>query len=261
MELSEETTREKLSSSTISARKLLQGTSLIGLLIAIVPLSAETVSVFGISLKTDGKELHAIVIITLIYLVLGFIVRSITDMTASEISRFEKKLHENTVNQTNQIINQSMDRLANLFPSKYSPKLYSDSFKSMLNTGVADQTEYNEKMMENTLNEIYEWTKADFVIIAKKEPERNQGMPPIIEEIKRDYTSVLEEILVLHEKDCRLRRRLNWPKWLFHRAMILLRFWFFDVLFPTLISVSVIALLLGWIDKTLIHNLVKWIGG
>ena len=261
LERSEETTQEKLSSGTISARKLLQGMSFIGLILAIVPLNTGTIPVFGISLIAAEEDIKGILIVTLVYLVFGFTVRSFTDIAASEISPFEKRLRKKINDQTEDILNRSMDRLANLFPSENTQRFHSESFESLLRGGESNQSKYNQKMMANTLREILDWKEKEFQLAVKNQPDKDHNMVENLEIIVEEYTSILIEILKNHEKKCKLRRFQNQPKWLFYRILILLRFWFFDALFPALFSVFVIVLLFGWIDKIFIKNFIHWMAG
>ena len=111
-ELAEETTPEKLSHGTIGARRLLQGISLIGFLGSIVPLSADTVSVFGIGLTISEGVLKGILALVLIYLTIGFIVRVLTDIAGARPLRLEIKLRKQIDSQTDDIRQETVRRLA-----------------------------------------------------------------------------------------------------------------------------------------------------
>ena len=57
------------------------------------------------------------------------------------------------------------------------------------------------------------------------------------------------ELLASHEERCRWRFRVNAPRWMTQRALISVRYAFFDAVAPSLVALFVIALLLGWIDS------------
>ena len=85
---------EKLSQGTIGARRLLQGVSLIGFLVAIAPLSTDSVSVFGIGFSIGDDALKRVLMLVLIYLTAAFVVRVLTDLAAAGPARLEIRLRE-----------------------------------------------------------------------------------------------------------------------------------------------------------------------
>jgi len=234
---------EKLSQGTIGARRLLQGVSLIGFLVAIRPLSADSVSVFGISLSITEELLTGVLTVVLIYLTIGFMVRAFTDLGGAGESRFESRLRERMAGQMDDIRNQTVDRLARVVPlSRPGEKFHSHSFESLLNDAVQKTPEYRAAMMNNIAGEIYE----------RKSQERSQGdskQLPTKEAIKEELEPVVLELLASHEARCRWRFRVNAPRWMLHRALISMRYAFFDAVAPSLMALLVIALLLGWIDS------------
>ena len=257
-ERSDETTREKLSNGTIGSRRLLLSISLVGFLVATLPPSAETVSFFGISLQFANGELQGMLIVVLIYLVAGYMVRTFTDLAGSTSSPVEKRLHEKIDLQTEDIRKRTMNRLANLFPSGNERKFHSQSFESLLNDDAINNSVYREKMLDNTLAEIKSWKEEVFVWTAKNYPDSNQELVPPIEDITEQYNTILIELLGSHGMSCRWRRWKNHPRWAAYRTIIFLRFHFFDALAPSLFSLLVIALLLGWIDETWTLELIRW---
>ena len=116
-EHAERVATEKLSHGTIGARRLLQGVSLIGFLVAIMPLSTYSVSVFGIGLSIGEDAQRGMLTLVLVYLTTAFIVRVLTDLAAAGPSRFEIRLRERINGQTDDIAKRTMDQLANLLPS------------------------------------------------------------------------------------------------------------------------------------------------
>ena len=249
-EREETTVADKLSPGTISARRLLQGTSLIGFLVATVTLSAETVSVFGIGLAISEELLKGLLTVVLIYLTTGFTVRVVTDLAAALPSRFEIRLRERVARQTEDIKQQTVERLAQLLPSGPGKKFRTQSFESLLDEDVPKRPEYRAAMLNNTIGEIHRWKMQES---DPDDPER----PFVPAEIEEKFMVVLNELLESHEVSCRRRRVANAPRWAMHWALILLRFTFFDALAPLLISVLVIALLVGWIDSGWIVDLMR----
>ena len=254
---SEGTAPEKLSQGTISSRKLLQAMSLVGLLVAILPLSAEKVSIFGISLITTGGELKIILSILLIYLLLGFLVRAITDLVGAKPSPFEKRLQSKISRETEDIKQQHIDQLANMFsPSKSENRFYSQSFDSIFNDNAINNPKYIAGMIKNTINDIHEW----------KHPPKNGGMSPMpgteaMKELEREYSPILYELIESYKTRCRNRQFINCPIWFLHRLLIFLRFSFFDALAPSLISLFAIVLLLGMVDSAWILETIILFAG
>ena len=153
-----EGTAEKLSQGTIGARRLLQGVSLIGFLLAIAPLSGDSVSIFGISLSITEELLKGILAVVLVYLTIGFMVRAFTDLAGAGESRFESRLREKISRQTDDIRKQTVDRLAMAFaPSRPGEKFHSQTFESLLNDTVPKTSEYRSRMMGNIVGDIHEW--------------------------------------------------------------------------------------------------------
>ena len=233
---------EKLSPGTIGARRLLQGVSLIGFLVAIVPLSTDAVSVFGVGLSVGEEALRGLLTLVLVYLTIAFIVRALTDLAAAGPTRLDIRLRERIDGQTEDIAKRTMERLANLVPSGQGETFHSDSFASLLNDAVPKTPEYRAAMIRNTLSEIAQWKS------------RKSGGTDVKGAVRKDtvaqeFAPVLDELLESHEASCRRRRLRNAPCWAFHRGLIALRFTFFDALAPSLIALLVLALLRGWIDS------------
>ena len=259
-EHSDEMSQEKLSNSTIGARKLLLGTALFGFLVAVMPLAVEKVSVFGISLQIGMAELSAIVSIVLIYLAAGFIVRSFTDLAGATPSPTEKRLRERIASQTQDIQKRTMGRLANLLPSGTEREFHSDSFESLLKDSVTKPQKYEDAMMDNALNEIRSWKEEVFIWTAKENPDNDQEVVPPKEIISDKYKPILNELLDSHRKACRWRRLRNRPRWFVYWTFLFLRYYFFDAFAPSLFSLLVIALLVGGIDETWPLNILRWVG-
>lgn len=256
---SDQTAQEKLSNGTTSARRLLLATSLVGFLIATMPLSADTVSAFAISLETREGELEGIMIVALIYLVAGFMVRAFTDLAGAPFSPAEKRLREMIDSQTEDIKKLTMNSLANLLPSFNERKFHSPSFQSLLSDVTINAPTYREKMIDNTLEEIHSWKEEAFNWTAKNIPDTNQEMVPPKERIFEEYRPLLNELLETYAKSCRWRRWMNRPRWAACRTFVFLRYYFFDALAPSLFSIVVIVLLFGWIDETWILTFVRWL--
>ena len=144
---SDEMAQEKLSNGTISARRLLLATSLVGFLIATMPLSGDTVSAFGISLQTREGELKGIMIVVLIYLMAGFIVRTFTDLISAPASPAEKRLSEMIASQTEDIEKLTMNSIVNLLPTFNERKFHSQSFQSLLDNATVNTPRYRENMI------------------------------------------------------------------------------------------------------------------
>ena len=250
-----EGTAEKLSQGTIGARRLLQGVSLIGFLVAITPLSADSVSIFGISLSITEELLTGILTVVLIYLTIGFVVRAFTDLAGAGESRFESRLRERIAGQMDDIKNQTVDRLAKVVPlSRPGEKFHSQSFESLLNDAVPKSPEYRAAMMNNIVGEIYE----------RKSQERRQGDSEeslTKEALTQEFEPVVLELLASHEERCRWRFRVNAPRWMLQRALISVRYAFFDAVAPSLMALLVIALLLGWIDTGWFLESLRGLGG
>ncbi len=148
---------EKLSQGTIGARRLLQVMSLIGFLVAIVPLSTDSVSVFGIGFSIGEDALKRVLMLVLIYLTAAFVVRVVTDLAAAGPSRLEIKLRERFNRQTDDIGHGTMERLANLLPSGPGETFHSESFASLLNDAVPKTPKYRAGMIKNTISDIGQW--------------------------------------------------------------------------------------------------------
>ena len=232
---------EKLSQGTIGARRLLQSVSLIGFLVAIVPLSTDSVSVFGIGLSMNEAVIKGVVMLVLVYLTIGFVVRVLTDLAAAGPSRLEIRLRERVNEQTDDIAKRTMERLANLLPSGPGETFHSGSFASLLNDAVPKTPEYRAWMIKNTISEISEWKS--------RKPGGTDGKGAVRKDtVAQEFEPVLDELLESHEASCKRRRLRNAPRWAFHWGLIALRFMFFDALAPSLIALLVIALLCGWVD-------------
>ena len=233
---------EKFSQGTIGARRLLQVVSLVGFLVAIVPLPADSVSVFGIGLSIGETVLKGVVTLVLIYLMIGFVVRVVTDLAAAGPSRLEIRLRERINGQTDDIAKRTMERLANLLPSGPSETFHSGSFASLLNDAVPKTPEYRAGMIKNTISDISQWKSRKSRATDSKEAVRNKT-------VAQEFEPVLDELLASHEASCRRRRLRNGPCWVLHWGLIALRFRFFDALAPSLIALLVIVLLVGWMDS------------
>ena len=233
---------EKLSQGTIGARRLLQVVSLIGFLVAIVPLSTDSVSVFGIGFSIGEAVLEGVLTLVLAYLTIGFVVRVVTDLAAAGPSRVEVRLRERINRQTDDIATRTMERLGNLVPSRPNETFHSGSFASLLNDAVPKTPEYRAGMIKNTLSEIFQWLSSRSRVA--------DGEGAVGEDsVAQDFEPVLYELLASHETSCRRRRLLNAPYWVSHRVLIVLRYTLFDALAPSLIALLVIALLCGWMDS------------
>ena len=233
---------EKLSQGTIGARRLLQVVSLIGFLVAIVPLSTDSVSVFGIGFSIPESVLKGVVTLVLAYLTIAFVVRVITDLAAAGPSRLETRLRERISRQTGDIATRTMERLGNLVPSGPNETFHSGSFASLLNDAVPKTPEYRAGMIRNTLSEISQWQS--------RRSRGTDGKGAVGEDnLAQEFQPVLDELLASHEASCRRRRLVNAPCWVLHRVLIVLRFTFFDALAPSLIALLVIALLCGWMES------------
>ena len=250
-----EGTAEKLSQGTIGARRLLQGVSLIGFLVAITPLSADSVSVFGISLSITEELLTGTLTVVLIYLTIGFVVRAFTDLGGAGESRFESRLREGIAGQMDDIRNQTVDRLARVVPlNPPGEKFHSQSFESLLNDAVPKTPEYRAAMLNNIVGEIYERKS--------RESRRGESEESLTKEaIKQEFEPVVLELLASHEESCRWRSRVNAPRWMLQRALISVRYAFFDAVAPLLLASLVIALLLGWIDSGWFLESLRGIAG
>ncbi|WP_428103036.1 hypothetical protein [Candidatus Rariloculus sp.] len=232
---------EKLSQGTIGARRLLQVVSLIGFLVAIVPLSTDSVSVFGIGFSIGEDVLKGMLMLVLIYLTAAFVVRVLTDVAAAGPSRLEVRLSERINGQTDDIGHGTMERLANLLPSGSGETFHSDSFASLLNDAVPKTPRYRVGMIKNTISDIGQWKSRKSWGTDGKGAVRKDA-------VEQEFEPVLEELLESHEASCKRRRLWNAPGWVLHRGLIMLRFTFFDALAPLLIGLLAIALLCGWMD-------------
>ncbi len=241
---------EKFSQGTISARRLLQGVSLIAFLVAIVPLSTESVSVFGIGISIGEDALKGMLTLVLAYLTLAFAVRVFTDLAAAGPSRLEVRLRERIDRQTDDIAKSTVERLAKLLRSGPDEPFRSQSFESLLSDAAPNRPTYRGAMIKNTLSDIGQWISRNPQAMDSKGAIRKDT---VVEE----FGPVLEELLVSHEASCRGRRLLNAPRWFLHRALIALRFTFFDALAPLMIALLVIALLCGWLDTAWFRD---WLG-
>ena len=245
-----DTVAEKLAPGTISSRRLLQGVSLIGFLVAIVPLTADSVSVFGIGLEIGQDVMKGLLTVVLIYLTTGFMVRVVVDLSAARPSPFEMRLNEMILGQTHDIGQRTKDRLAGLLPSDPNQVFHSPSFESLLNDAVPANSTYRIAMINNTISEIFDWKmqKSD-----PDDPER----PFVKEVIEQEFSLLLNDLLEIHEASCRRRRLANAPRWMFYRVLIVMRFAFFDAIAPLSISILVIAILVGWIDSGWFLDLMR----
>ena len=135
-------------------------------------------------------------------------------------------------------------------PSWPEKMFHSQSFESLLNDAVPRRSEYRTAMINNTIGEIFQWKSL--------ESQQDDSEKPLSKEtVAQEFESVLKELLATHEQHGRRRRWKNTPRW----ALILLRFTFFDALAPSLISLLVIALLVGWIDSAwFLDSIVKMAG-
>ena len=247
----EESVQEKLTHGTLSARRVLLATSLIGFLVAITPLSADEVSIFGITLSTNTEVLRGSVTLVLICLTIGFVVRVFTDLVGTKPTLVEVSLHERIYRQTETVQRQTANRLASLFPSKTNRVFQSDSFESLLRDEAAKNPEYRAAMIKNTMQEIHEFVSPyPLDRIANEDSLRSLGI--------HDLDKILSDLLFTHEQACKRLRLKNAPRWAVHKTLIFLRFKFFDALAPSIIPIFVIALLVGWIDSSwLIQALSK----
>lgn len=237
-----DTVAEKLSPGTISSRRLLQGVSLIGFLVAIVPLTADSVSVFGIGLDIGQDVMKGLLTVVLIYLTTGFMVRVVVDLSAARSSPFEMRLKELILGQTQDIRQRTKDRLAGLLPSDPNQVFRSPSFESLLNDAVPPSSTYRMAMINNTIGEIFDWK------VKKSDPD-DPKRPFVQAQIEQEFNLVLNDLLEIHEASCRRRRLANAPRWMLYRVLIVMRFTFFDAMAPLSISILVIAILVGWIDS------------
>ena len=241
---------EKFSQGTNGARRFLMGVSLIGVLVAIVPLSTKAVSVFGIGLSIGDDVLRGMLMFVLIYLTVAFAVRALTDLAASGPSRLEIALRERIDGQTADIRTRTMERLANLLPSGPGERFHSQSFESQLIDAMPKAPEYRARMIGNTLSDISRWLS--------REPWAADSEGAVSEDsVAHQFGSVLEELLASHEASCSRRRRLNAPWWAVQRGLIWLRFKFFDALAPASIGLLAIALLCGGIDSARLLELLS----
>ena len=245
---------EKFSQGTVGARRLLLGASVVGFLVATVPLSGEPVPVFGIGLNVSEDVLKGMLALVLIYLGASFIVCVFTDLAAARPSRFEIRLGERVNRQTDDIRERTVKRLGGLLPSGPGEMFHCQSFESLLNDAVPKTPAYRTAMIDNTLREIWRW-------ISRADEQGEPETAPTEESIAAKFKPVLEELLVDHERECRRRRLVNWPRWALHRVAILSRFVFFDALGPMLIAMIVIALLVGWIDSAWFLDSVRRLAG
>ena len=232
---------EKLSQGTIGARRLLQVVSLIGFLVAIVPLSTDSVSVFGIGFSIGGEALKGMLAVVLAYLMVAFAVRVLTDLAAAGPSRLEVRLWEKINAQTDDIGKRTEERLANLLLSGPGEKFHSGSFASLLNDAVPKTSEYRTAMINNTISDIRQWK-------SRKSWANDSKGAASEATFAHEFEPVLDELLSSHEASCKRRCLLNAPLWVWHRALIAVRSTFLDALAPLLIALLVIALLCGWMD-------------
>lgn len=250
-----EGTAEKLSPGTIGARRLLQGVSLIGFLVAITPLSADSVSIFGISLSITEQLLTGILTVVLIYLTIGFVVRAFTDLAGASESRFESRLRKRIASQVDDIGNQTVDRLARVVRlSRPGERFHSQSFESLLNDAVPNTPEYRSRMMDNIVGDIHEWKSRGL-----RQGDSEQSLTK--EAIGQEFEPVVLELLASHEERCRRRFRVNAPRWMLLRALISVRYAFFDAVAPSMLAFLVIALLLGWINSDWFLESLRGIAG
>ena len=249
----EESVQEKLTHGTISARRVLLATSLIGFLVAITPLSADEVSILGITLSTNTEVLRGLVTLVLICLTIGFVVRVFTDFIGAKPTLVEVSLDERIYRQTETVQRQTANRLASLFPSKTNQVFQSDSFESLLRDGAAKNTEYRAAMIENTSREIEMFISDNRLDRITKEYS--------LRRLKNDdFDGILSELLFTHEQDCKRLRLINAPRWAVYKSLIFLRFKFFDALAPWIIPIFVIALLVGWIDSSWLIKVLSKLG-
>ena len=241
---------EKLSQGTIGARRWLQGVSMVGIAVSIVPLSTDSVSVFGIGLSIGEDVLRMMLTFVLFYLTAAFVVRALTDFAAAGPSRLEIALRERIDGQTADIRQRTMERLANLLPSGPGERFHSQSFESLLIDAVRKTPKVRVGMIGNTLSDIRQWQS--------REPRAADPGSTVSEEaVAEEFEPVLDELLASHEAGCRQRRLLNAPRWAVQRGLIALRFAFFDALAPVSIGLLAIALLYGWIDSA---RFLEWLG-
>lgn len=241
---------EKLSQGTIGARRWLQVVSLIGFLVAIVPLSADSVSVLGIGFSIGEDALKGILTVVLAYLTLAFAVRVFTDLAAAEPSRLDIRLRERIDGQTDDIAKRTVNQLANLLRSGPDNPFRSKNFESLLSDTAPRRPTYRGAMIKNTVSDIGQWVSRNPVAMGSQGAIRKDA-------VAQEFEPVLEELLASHEGSCRRRRLLNIPRWVLHRALIALRFTFFDALAPLMIALLVIALLCGWLDTAWFRD---WLG-
>ena len=122
-----------------------------------MPLSTDSVSVFGIGLSIGEDVLRGMLTFVLIYLTAAFVVGALTDFGAAGPSRFEVRLRERIDAQTDDIGKRTMERLANLLPSGPGERFYSGSFESLLTDAVRETPKVRAGMIGNTLSDIRQW--------------------------------------------------------------------------------------------------------
>ena len=245
---------EKFTHGTVRARRLLLGASVVGLLVATVQLAGEPVSVFGIGVNVSDDVLRGMLVLVVVYLAASFMVCVFTDLAAARPSRFEIRLREKIIGQTDDIRQQTVERLGSLLPSGPGETFHSQSFESLLNDAAPKTPAYGTAMIDNTIRDILQWLS--------REPGRKDTGESLSEDrVANRYKPALEELLAGHEVKCRRRRLVNTPRWALHRASILLRFVFFDALGPALIAILAIALLVGWIDSAWLVDSVRKLAG
>ncbi len=93
-------TPEKFSQGTVRARRLLLGASVVGFLVATVPLAGEPVSVLGIGASVSDDVLRGLLVLVLVYLAASFTVCVFTDLAGARPTRFEIRLREKINRQT-----------------------------------------------------------------------------------------------------------------------------------------------------------------
>lgn len=245
---------EKLSQGTIGAGRLPQVVSLIGFLVAIVPQSTDSVSVFGMGFSIGEAVLKGVLTLALGYLTISFVLRVVTDLAAAGPLRLEIRLRERINRQTDDIAKRTMERPANLLPSGPGETFHSGSLASLLNDAVPKTPEYRARMIENTISEISQWQS--------RRPRGTERKGAVRKDtVAQEFVRVLDKLLSSHEASSR-RLLLLAPYWVLHRGLISLRFTFFDALAPSLIGLLVIALLCGWMDRAWFHDflgvLTKW---
>lgn len=247
LEKKEETNDELLTNRTLAARRTLLITSLFCFIVAITPFTAEKISVFGIELSIDISILTGLATTILFFLSFGFIIRVITDLGSADFQRDDSAMF-NRLTQTEKYKRQALRMLNLIVPDSQNNKFQSDSFMSLLNDRVPENSEYRDAMISNIKRDTEQ-----HISRLRDEGKEVELFQPLDSEA---FERSLIEILDRYDRLCKMKRWLAIPIWLMYKITVFLRFQCLDVIVPLGISWFVIGLLLGAVDHNWFLNLL-----